>query len=46
MLNEGKKGVDEADYELVEYKKGKTFKRNGKKSSEPVKLEIGSCYNF
>lgn len=47
MLSEGKKGVDEGDYELVEYKKGKAFKRKpGKKETSPVKLEIGSCYNF
>jgi hypothetical protein len=46
MLNEGKKGVDEDDYELVEYKKGKAFQRKNKKSAPTTKLEVGSCYNF
>lgn len=47
MLNDGKKGIDEDDYELIQYKRGGSIKRKSKgKSVEPVKLEVGSCYNF
>lgn len=47
MLNDGKRGIDEEDYELVEYKKGKGIKRKSeRKPKGSAKLEVGQCYKF
>lgn len=46
MLNEGKQGIDEDDYELVEYKKSGIKRKSKTKSVAPAKLEVGSCYSF